>query len=167
MSSSPGTAWADHDRRQPPSLRRARPVHPCRAAQRRRCADSERRPGRVRRSRPGQPERNGYIKLDGKCGSNCFDGVYLKDGNIVISEVKPLNADGSIQLNGPSQRLPTQMEMAWIESRAKQLAKGTPSQKETGDLILKAIGDGGNAVTRVVTGVNSGGMTLVKLPAKP
>ncbi|MCH7344727.1 hemagglutinin repeat-containing protein [Pelomonas sp. CA6] len=108
--------------------------------------------------------RNGYTSLDGKCGSNCFDGVYLKDGKLFINEVKPLNADGSIKLSGPSGTLPTQMDRAWIESRAKELANGTPSQREVGNLILKAMEPGGGGVTPIVTGVNSSGITVVKLP---
>ena len=53
--------------------------------------------------------RNGYTPLEGKCGSgNCFDGVYLKDGKVYVVEVKPLNANGSIKLSGPSGHMDAQ-----------------------------------------------------------
>lgn len=41
-------------------------------------------------------ERNGFTALDGKCGANCFDGVYIKGDKVIINEVKPLSANGSI-----------------------------------------------------------------------
>ncbi len=109
--------------------------------------------------------RNGFTKLDGKCGSNCFDGVYVKDGQIFINEVKPLNADGTIKLSSNSgSSIGVQMDEIWIRSRADVLSNGTPSQKATANLIFKALDQGGSGVTRVVTGVNSNGITIVKLP---
>jgi filamentous hemagglutinin len=110
--------------------------------------------------------RNGFTKLDGKCGSNCFDGVYVKDGRIFINEVKPLNADGTIKLSGNSgSSIGAQMSDQWIASRAKQLAQnGTPEQQVTGNLILDALKPNGAGITRIVTGVDAKGITIVKLP---
>ncbi|AMW79368.1 hypothetical protein AMD27_10980 [Acinetobacter sp. TGL-Y2] len=34
---------------------------------------------------------SGYTKLESKCGSNCFDGVYIKNGELYVVEVKPLS----------------------------------------------------------------------------
>jgi hypothetical protein len=111
-------------------------------------------------------ERSGYKALDGKCGAQCFDGVYVKDGKVYVNEVKPMGADGSIQLSGPNQAtgLPTQMTPAWIENRAKYLKEfGTPEQARTGQLILDAIDK--KTLVSVVTGVTPSGATLVKVPA--
>ncbi|MBY8610528.1 contact-dependent inhibition toxin BcpA [Burkholderia arboris] len=105
--------------------------------------------------------RNGFTPLDGKCGVNCFDGVYIKGDAVYINEVKPLNANGSIQLNGPSGGLPTQMTDKWIDSAVTRLRNGDASQRATADLIQKAIDS--DKLVKVVTGVNSNGATLVKL----
>ncbi len=105
--------------------------------------------------------RNGFTPLDGKCGVNCFDGVYIKGDTVYINEVKPLNANGAIQLNGPSGSLPTQMTDGWIDSAVTRLSNGDASQRATADLIQKAIDSG--KLVKVVTGVNSNGATLVKL----
>lgn len=105
--------------------------------------------------------RNGYKVLDGKCGAQCFDGVYLKDGKVYINEVKPMSADGSIQLSGPSGELATQMTPDWIKSRSAILENGTPAQKETARIIRQAISD--QSLVRTVTGVNTSGATMVKL----
>ena len=54
-------------------------------------------------------ERNGFTALDGKCGSNCFDGVYIKGNQVIVNEVKPLSANGSIKLSSAQPSgLPTQ-----------------------------------------------------------
>ncbi|KAB0644776.1 contact-dependent inhibition toxin BcpA [Burkholderia latens] len=105
--------------------------------------------------------RNGFTPLNGKCGVNCFDGVYIKGDTVYINEVKPLNATGSIQLNGPSGSLPTQMSDKWIDSAVTRLRNGDASQRATADLIQKAIDS--DKLVKVVTGVNSNGATLVKL----
>ncbi|WP_428705940.1 hypothetical protein, partial [Staphylococcus aureus] len=42
---------------------------------------------------------SGYTKLESKCGSNCFDGVYMKNGEIYVVEVKPLKERGSVKLS--------------------------------------------------------------------
>jgi filamentous hemagglutinin len=110
-------------------------------------------------------QRNGYQALDGKCGAQCFDGVCVKDGKVYISEVKPMGADGSIQLNGPSSttNLPAQMTDGWIRNRAQYLKDfGSPEQVRTGNLVLQALDQ--KNIVRVVTGVNSSGATMVKVP---
>jgi hypothetical protein len=108
-------------------------------------------------------ERSGYKALDGKCGAQCFDGVYVKDGKVYINEVKPMGADGSIQLSGPNQAtgLPTQMSEDWIKDRLIILRDGTPAQKETAKIIDQAMRD--KTLVRVVTGVNSSGATMAKV----
>jgi filamentous hemagglutinin len=110
-------------------------------------------------------QRNGYTALDGKCGSgNCFDGVYVKGNSVYINEVKPLNADGTIKLTGPSGNQQTQMSDAWIQGAVKRLKEGTPLQKATAEVIAKALDpEQGGSLVKVVTGVNSNGMTIIKL----
>ncbi|UVT02203.1 contact-dependent inhibition toxin BcpA [Burkholderia glumae] len=105
--------------------------------------------------------RNGFTPLDGKCGVNCFDGVYIKGDTVYINEVKPLNANGSVQLNGPSGSLPTQMTDGWVDSAVARLRSGDANQRATADLIQKAIDSG--KLVKIVTGVNSNGATLVKI----
>ncbi|WP_133649778.1 hemagglutinin repeat-containing protein [Paraburkholderia flava] len=105
--------------------------------------------------------RNGFTALDGKCGVNCFDGVYVKGDTVYINEVKPLNADGSIKLNGPSDTLPAQMNDKWVDSAVSRLRNGDASQIATADLIQKAIDS--NKLVKLVTGVNSDSATLVRL----
>ena len=48
---------------------------------------------------------SGFTKLESKCGSNCFDGVYTKNGEIYIVEVKPLQPKGSIKLSSNSTQI--------------------------------------------------------------
>jgi filamentous hemagglutinin len=106
--------------------------------------------------------RNGFTPLEGKCGSgNCFDGVYVKGNTVYINEVKPLNANGSIKLSGSSGTLPTQMTDAWISSAIGRLKEGTPVQRQTAAAIEKVLNTPN--LVKVVTGVNSNGMTIVKL----
>ena len=107
--------------------------------------------------------RNGFTKLDGKCGSgNCFDGVYIKGDKIYINEVKPLNADGSIKLSGENQAtgLKTQMTDDWIKSAVSRLKSGNAEQQATGKLLENTPAD---KLVKIVSGVNSNGMTIVKL----
>lgn len=109
-------------------------------------------------------ERNGFTVLDGKCGTNCFDGVYIKGNQVILNEVKPLQANGSIKLSprNPDTELPTQMTDGWIKSRTEQLLKsGDPAKIQTGNLILQASRSGN--LTTVVSGVNSNGMVIVKV----
>ncbi|MFI8982645.1 hypothetical protein [Ectopseudomonas khazarica] len=109
-------------------------------------------------------ERNGFSTLDGKCGTNCFDGVYVKGDQVIVNEVKPLSANGSIKLSGGNDAtgLKTQMSDDWIRSRASELIKsGNPAKVQTGTLILQASKAG--KLTTVVSGVNSNGMVIVKV----
>lgn len=82
---------------------------------------------------------------------------------MIINEVKPLNANGSIKLSpAQSSGLPTQGTIQWVESRARELIKsGDPVRVQTGTLILQA-SKAGN-LTTVVSGVNSSGMVVVKV----
>ena len=106
--------------------------------------------------------RNGFTPLEGKCGSgNCFDGVYIKGDKVYVNEVKPLNANGSIKLSGASGTLPPQMTDAWISSAIGRLKEGTPVQRQTAAAIEKVLNTPN--LVKVVTGVNSNGMTIVKL----
>lgn len=110
-------------------------------------------------------QRNGFQALDGKCGSgNCFDGVYVKGNTVYVNEVKPLNADGTIKLTGPRGNQQTQMSDEWIESAVGRLNNGTPAQKEVAAKIRLALdGKDGLSLVRVVTGLDSKSMTIVKL----
>jgi filamentous hemagglutinin len=105
--------------------------------------------------------RNGFTSLDGKCGVNCFDGVYLKGNTVYINEVKPLNVDGSIKLNGPTANLATQMTDSWITSAVGRLNSGSAEQRAVAAQIESAISN--NSLVKVVTGVDSNGMIVVKL----
>ena len=106
--------------------------------------------------------RNGYTSLNGKCGVNCFDGVYVKGDTVYINEVKPLKANGSIKLNGPADDLPTQMTDDWVASATQRLrATGNADAMKTADIIDAARKDG--KLVKMVTGVNNQGATVVKL----
>jgi filamentous hemagglutinin len=107
--------------------------------------------------------RNGFAQLEGKCGSgNCFDGVFVKGDKVYINEVKPLNANGSIQLSGPSGAMNTQMTDAWIASASTRLRQsGDLASIRTADVIDAAIESG--KLVKVVSGVNQNGMSIVKL----
>lgn len=109
---------------------------------------------------------SGYTKLESKCGSNCFDGVYIKNGELYIVEVKPLQNNGSIKLSSGNQKtgLDTQMTDKWIISRANKLSssKIDPVAKATGDKILQAI-ESGKPVNKIVIGVNSSRTVTVSL----
>jgi adhesin HecA-like repeat protein len=106
--------------------------------------------------------RNGFTRFEGKCGSNCFDGVYVKGDTVYINEVKPLNADGSIKLNGPDGTLPTQMTDEWVRNAAERLrVSNSPNASRTADLIESALNSG--KLVKLVTGVNEKGVTMVKL----
>ncbi|MFM0389617.1 hemagglutinin repeat-containing protein [Paraburkholderia dipogonis] len=106
--------------------------------------------------------RNGYTQLDGKCGVNCFDGVYVKGDTVYINEVKPLNANGSIKLSGPSGSLPTQMTDDWVAGAIDRLRQtGDADAMHTADIIQAARSNG--TLVKLVTGVNNQGATVVKL----
>jgi filamentous hemagglutinin len=106
---------------------------------------------------------NGFKSLQGKCGSNCFDGVYIKGDSVYINEVKPLTAEGSIQLSGPSATgLPAQMSDDWIKNVLGRLKLSTdPATLETAKIVQKAIDDG--KLIKMVTGVNSKEMRVIKI----
>ncbi|WP_213029725.1 VENN motif pre-toxin domain-containing protein [Acinetobacter gyllenbergii] len=108
----------------------------------------------------------GYTKLESKCGSNCFDGVYTKNGEIYIVEVKPLKERGSVKLSSanPSTGLDVQMSDAWIKSRANELSnqKNNSAAKATGDKLLQAI-ENGKPINKIVVGVNEGRAVTLNL----
>jgi filamentous hemagglutinin len=106
--------------------------------------------------------RNGFTRLEGKCGSNCFDGVYVKGDMVYINEVKPLNADGSIKLNGSTGTLPTQMSDDWVEYAVKRLGDLNPPEATRTATLIRGAKENGTLV-KMVTGVNNNGMTVVKL----
>ena len=108
--------------------------------------------------------RNGYTPLNGKCGSNCFDGVYLKDGKIYISEVKPLNTDGTIKLSpkNDATNLAAQMPDKWIADAIGALRRsGSPESIRTAHAISVAMDS--CKLVKVISGINQDGMTVVKL----
>ena len=112
---------------------------------------------------------SGYTKLESKCGSNCFDGVYTKNGEIYIVEVKPLSRNAinlSSNKNSPND-IGVQMSNDWIVSRANQLAnlKNNPVAKATGDKILKAI-EAGKPINKIVVGVNDSRAVTLNLGNK-
>ena len=109
--------------------------------------------------------RNGFTPLEGKCGTNCFDGVFVKGDKVYIVETKPLGADGTIKLSPEDGLLPPQMTNAWIESRAKALIDiNKLDLKATGETILQAFKpDSKIELVRVIAGADSKGVTLVKL----
>ncbi|MDP2747387.1 hypothetical protein [Pseudomonas sp.] len=83
---------------------------------------------------------------------------------MIVNEVKPLSANGSIKLSSgnKSTDLGTQMSDEWIVSRAEALkATNDPAKMEVGNKILAARGAG--KLTTVVSGVNSNGMVIVKV----
>ncbi|ARL68968.1 filamentous hemagglutinin [Burkholderia pseudomallei] len=109
--------------------------------------------------------RNGFTPLDGKCGTNCFDGVYVKGNTVYVNEVKPLNETGSISLN-PSNgttKLPTQQTDDWVEYSVKRLKdSGDPQLVGTANVVEQALKNGN--LVKLVSGVDSNGMVIVKVP---
>jgi filamentous hemagglutinin len=105
--------------------------------------------------------RNGFTPLDGKCGANCFDGVYIKGDTVYINEVKPSNANGSIQLNPANGNLPAQMTDDWIKYSVERLSNGDAAQRATAAAIQKAIDN--KTLVKLVTGVDSKGARIVNL----
>jgi len=107
-------------------------------------------------------ERNGYKSLPGKCGSdNCFDGVFVKDGQVYIVETKPLNPDGSIKLNSATSTLPSQMSDGWINDVMRRLRE-SPETIGTFDFLRNHI-EGGGTISKVAVGVNGNNVVLVPL----
>jgi len=108
--------------------------------------------------------RNGFTPLDGKCGANCFDGVFIKGDKVYIVETKPLNADGTIVLNAAdkSTNLPRQMSGDWIADRIRKLAQSSDPNLQKTAAILDAA-DKSNSIIKVVAGADAKGVTLVRL----
>lgn len=111
--------------------------------------------------------RNGFTSLDGKCGANCFDGVFVKGDKVYIVETKPLNVDGTMSLNAADKNtnLPRQMSDDWIRSRAKELVdSGELTLRATGKKLLDALDPSKKIqLVKVVAGADSKGVTFVKL----
>nr|WP_227559188.1 VENN motif pre-toxin domain-containing protein [Acinetobacter bereziniae] len=111
---------------------------------------------------------SGYTKLESKCGSNCFDGVYMKNGEIYVVEVKPLKERGSVKLNSANQStvLDVQMSDKWIVSRANELTRSNNAQAvATGRAIIKASREG-KPINKIVVGVNDSRAITVNLGNK-
>ncbi len=109
--------------------------------------------------------RNGFTPLDGKCGANCFDGVYVKGNTVYVNEVKPLNESGSISLNpeNGTTKLPTQQTDDWIAYSVKRLKDSeNPQLVETANVVEQALKSGN--LVKLVSGVDSNGMVIVKIP---
>jgi len=108
--------------------------------------------------------RNGFTPLNGKCGSNCFDGVFVQGNKVYLVETKPLNADGSIRLSpeNTATGLQTQMSDKWIESALRRLS-GAGDQSASVAATIRAALDNGSLVKLVVS-VDSNGLSMVKLP---
>ncbi len=110
--------------------------------------------------------RNGFESLPGKCGSgNCFDGVYIKDGQMYVVEVKPLNPDGTIKLSGPDPitGLQTQMSDQWIVDVIGRLKKSTDQASRSTAIAFEKYTDAGGKISKIVVGVNSSDVQLVVL----
>ncbi|WP_186079155.1 contact-dependent inhibition toxin BcpA [Burkholderia gladioli] len=109
--------------------------------------------------------RNGFTPLDGKCGANCFDGVYVKGNTVYVNEVKPLNESGSISLNPPNSAtgLPGQQTDNWVVYSVQRLKNtGDPQLIKTAEVVEQAFRNGN--LVKTVSGVNSNGMVVVKVP---
>ncbi|CAM9351128.1 hypothetical protein [Acinetobacter bereziniae] len=100
---------------------------------------------------------SGYTKLESKYGSNCFDGVYMKNGELYIVEVKPLKERGSVKLSDNKKStndIGVQMSDKWIVSRTEALVKTkNPDAIKTATLITKAVNEG-KPINKIVVGVN-------------
>ena len=108
--------------------------------------------------------RNGFTSFEGKCGTNCFDGVYVKGDLVYINEVKPLNANGSIKLTGANSgtKLDAQMTDEWISGAIKRLNdSGDETLMQTAALLTKAKNSG--RLVKMVTGVGDDGAVVIKL----
>ncbi|ENV94611.1 hypothetical protein F938_02796 [Acinetobacter bereziniae LMG 1003 = CIP 70.12] len=112
---------------------------------------------------------SGYTKLESKCGSNCFDGVYMKNGEIYVVEVKPLKERGSVKLsdnkNSPND-IGVQMSDKWIKSRTSVLARtNNPDAIKTAKLISDAV-EQSKPINKIVLGVNEGRAVTLNLGNK-
>lgn len=109
--------------------------------------------------------RNGFMPLDGKCGANCFDGVYVKGNTVYVNEVKPLSESGSISLNpaNGATKLPTQQTDDWVASSIRRLKDSeNPHLVETANVVEQALKNGN--LVKLVSGVDANGMVIVKIP---
>ncbi|PRH16872.1 filamentous hemagglutinin [Burkholderia multivorans] len=109
--------------------------------------------------------RNGFTPLDGKCGANCFDGVYVKGNTVYVNEVKPLSESGSISLNpaNGATKLPTQQTDDWVASSIRRLKDSeNPHLVETANVVEQALKNG--SLVKLVSGVDANGMVIVKIP---
>lgn len=108
--------------------------------------------------------------LDGSCGSNCFDGVFInnKTGELVIVEVKPLTNSG-IKLSPANGTLPAQMTDDWIVNAARRIEKLAESGSSSAQLTINKLNQFKDPVTglynvqKVVIGVNSQTVKLITL----
>jgi filamentous hemagglutinin len=111
--------------------------------------------------------RNGFTRLEGKCGTQCFDGVFVKGDTVYVVETKPMKDNLSIKLNSANKDtgLATQMTPEWVKSRAEVLAStNDPVKQQTAALIEQARNNlNGKTLVKIVAGVNENGVTLVKL----
>ncbi|MEJ7139197.1 hypothetical protein [Amphibiibacter pelophylacis] len=110
--------------------------------------------------------RNGFTALDGKCGAgnkNCFDGVYVKNGQVYINEVKPITARNTISLSDNSTSpngIHVQMSDRWVLNRAEELIKsGDPAKIEAGRMIINAAR--GERLVKIISGVRPDGVTVI------
>ncbi|MCX5468918.1 hypothetical protein [Acinetobacter nematophilus] len=100
---------------------------------------------------------SGYTKLESKCGSNCFDGVYMKNGEIYVVEVKPLKERGSVKLsdnkNSPND-IGVQMSDKWIDSRITALKESNNIDSVKTSAILQKAKLDKKPINKIVVGVN-------------
>lgn len=99
---------------------------------------------------------SGYTKLESKCGSNCFDGVYMKNGELYVVEVKPLSRNAinlSSNKNSPND-IGVQMTDKWIDSRITALKESNNvDSMKTATILQKARLDK-KPINKIVVGVN-------------
>ena len=106
--------------------------------------------------------KNDFIRLEGKCNSQCFDGVFVKNNEFYLAEVKPLKPEGSIGLSAKA-KSGTQMDDAWVRNRIQELKKSKdPNARETGRMLEKALNEG-RPIHKTVIGVNSTEANMVYL----
>lgn len=108
---------------------------------------------------------NGFKPLDGHCNSQCFDGVYEKNGEIYVVEVKPYNRKGDVELRPENKktRLPAQMTDSWVIDRAKELRKmNDVAKKSTAVKILDAY-DNEKPINKIVMAIDGSRAIMINL----
>lgn len=106
---------------------------------------------------------NGFKPLDGHCNSQCFDGVYEKNGEIYIVEVKPYNGGVKLSPENPKTDLPAQMTDSWIFNRTNELEKmSNPNKKATATKILDAYYKG-KPVNKIVMAIDGSRAIMINL----